>query len=94
MTTVADLDPAMSFDELAKVYEENSEPFESLAQCNLFLRAAAMLRRRIPEEAEQGGERIRTRDLDSQMQIARRARAVFQVASQKPVAIIPPANLR
>ena len=94
MTTVNDLDPAMTRDEWALVFRRNSEPFATLAQCELLIRAAAVLRQIDPEEAEQGGERIRTRDIDVQSQIARRARAAFQYGTQKPVHIIPPANLR
>ena len=94
MTAVADLDADMSYDELKKVYFKNCEPFESLAQCKLLRHVAARLRFLVPAEAEQGGERLTTRDVDTQSQIARRAQARFEFNGQKPVHIIPPDNLR
>ena len=94
MVLAADLTSQMSFDDLAAVVEENGEPFESLAQCDVFLRAAAMLFRRAPEEIEEGGQKMRTRDIERLMLVARKARARFQYCIQKPVHIIPPAALR
>ena len=89
-----DLTAGLSYSELARIVEEHGEPYESLAQCNLFLRAAGMLRRRVPEETEHSGERMRTRDLLAMIEEARRARGVFLIAAQKPTVLVPCDDLR
>lgn len=90
----ADLTAELSYADLARIVDENGEPFESLAQCDLFLRAAGMLRRRVPEEADHSGERIRTRDLLSMIEEARRFRGVFRMTSEQPTVIVPRDDLR
>ncbi|MBN1855078.1 MAG: hypothetical protein JW829_20260 [Pirellulales bacterium] len=89
-----DLTADLAYDELARIADENGEPFNTLAQCDLFLRAAGMLRRRIPEEADNAGERIRTRDLNTMMAEARKARSIFLLANQSPTVIVPCDDLR
>lgn len=78
-----------SFEELARIVDENCEPFESLAQVNRFIKAAAMYRRREPAESENNGERITKRDLESMLVEARKAQAVFQMASGRTPVIVP-----
>ena len=89
-----DLTADLTYAELAAVVDENREPFYSLDQCELYLRAAGMLRRRVPEEADHSGERIRSRDLQVGIEMARKSRGVFLLSAQCPVSIIPPDDLR
>ena len=70
-----DLTADLMYLDLGRIVDENGKPFESLAQCDLFLRVAGMLRRRAPEEANHSGERIRTRDLLNMIEEARLAKA-------------------
>lgn len=90
----SELTADLSYSDIARIVDENGEPYESLAQCDLFLRAAGMLRRRVPEETDHSGERIRTRDLLSMIEECRRARNVFLFAAQKPTVIVPRDLLR
>lgn len=87
--TAAEVTADLTYDELARIWEENGEPFDSRAQCDLFLRVASILRRRTPQEAEQSGNRIATRDLLDSIHQARKARAVFLIADEKPTVIVP-----
>lgn len=90
----SDLTAATSIDELYAVYDANCEPFESLAQCDLFLRAASILRRRLPAETEGQGERIALRDLESAIVEARKARGAFAFYATPATVIVPPDELR
>ena len=90
----SDLTADLTYADLARIVDENGEPFVSLDQCELYLRAAGMLRRRTPAEAEQSSARINTRDLNTMMAEARKARAVFLLANQSPTIIVPRDDLR
>jgi hypothetical protein len=83
-----------TFEELATIVDDNSEPFDSLEQCRRFLRAASMLWRREPSESEIGGERIIKRDLQAQMDRARRAQGIFLMTSQGSTVIVPSDDMR
>jgi len=89
----ADIKAGATYSDLARLYDENCEPFETVTQCNLFLRVASILRRRTPEEADHSGERIRTRDIDVAMQQARKEKGVLLVCA-KPAEVIVPGPLR
>lgn len=89
-----DLTAALTYAELAAIVDENGEPFESVAQCDLYLRAASMLRRRVPEEADHSGERIRTRDLLEGMKEARKVKAILSYTGRAHEVIVPTDELR
>lgn len=84
----------MSYGDLVAVYETNCEPFVSVAQCDLFLRAASMLRRRTPAETEHVGERLVLRDIDSAMAEARKARGILTLQCGPATVYVPPDELR
>jgi hypothetical protein len=89
MPSHSDLTANLTYAELADIVDENGEPFETVEQCKLYLRAASMLRRRVPEESEQSGERLRTRDLLEGIKEARKWMSIYLLSSEKPQAITP-----
>ena len=84
----------MSLEDLAAVVDNNCEPFTSVAQCDLYIRAANMYWRRVGEELEHSGERIKTRDLMRSIEHARKMRAVLSLQSQPGEVIVPTDCLR
>ncbi len=89
-----DLTADLTYDELAKIVDEHGEPFASVQQCDLYLRAAGMLWRRVPEEAEHAGERFRSRDLQTGIKLARLSRGMLLLQAQRPVGIVTTDDLR
>jgi len=84
-----------SYADLARLHDENCEPFDSLSQCDLFLRVASRLRRMTPDETEHSGNRIKTRDLMDSIQEARRYRNIYSLKiNQRPTVIVPKDNLQ
>lgn len=92
--TAADITRDVPYADLAGIFRENCEPFSSIEQCDLLLRVGSILRQMVPEEADHGGERIRTRDIEVAMAEARKAKAVFGMTSQAATVIVPPDCLR
>lgn len=90
----SDLSAETTTDDLWRAYDANCEPWESLAQCDLFLRAAAILRRRLPAEVEGAGERLTLRDLDDAMRECRKHRGVFALGAAPVQVPVPPDALR
>jgi hypothetical protein len=90
----SDLTPAMTIANLWEVYETHSEPFESVNQCNVFLRAASMLRGRLPAESEGNGERVSLRDIESAMVEARKQRNIMLAVCRPATVIVAPDRLR
>ena len=82
----------LSYSELARIVDENCEPFTTLAQCDRFIKAASMLRRREPSESESQGERVSKRDLMDQIVEARKAREVFLLTSSTRTTVIVPTD--
>lgn len=90
----SDLSPTMTLADLWRVYDANCEPFQSVAQCDLYLRAANMLYRRLPAESEGAGERITLRDLSMAIAEARKARGILSFGAAGATVIIPHDDLR
>lgn len=90
----SDLSSATSLDELWRVYADNCEPFYSVAQCDLFLKAANILRARLPAETEGNGERVSLRDLIAAIEFARKVRYGLCFASRPATVVVPPDRLR
>ena len=91
---LADVTSALTTPELRRIVEDHGEPFKSAAQCEVFLRAAGMLWRRTPAEGEESGSRVVTRDLQRQMDEARKALGRFEMTSEGATVIVPPNDLR
>lgn len=72
-----------SDEELERVYENNSEPFSSIEQVERFIRAASMLRQRVPAESEHSGERYSLRDIMESLSRAQRWRAVYLMSCRR-----------
>lgn len=90
----ADIAPSISYSDLTAIVDQHHEPWESVAQCDVFLRAAQMLRRREPSEAEKDGMRYSKRDLESAIVQCRKQRAVLALCSRPTEVIVPPDELR
>jgi len=83
-----------SYSELARICDDNCEPFETQEQTELFIKAASMLRRREPSEHERDGVRVNKRDLMDQIAEARKALAIFQITSRDVSVIVPTNDLQ
>ncbi len=84
----------MTYDELAAVYDDNCEPFSSVEQCDLFIKAANVLWRREKDEAEHSGERYKTRDYMRAIERAEKAKKVLLFTCQPGEVIVTPDRLR
>jgi hypothetical protein len=74
---------AATTEELFAVYDDNAEPFRSLDQCDLFIRAASILLRRVPIESDQVGSRFKLNDVRADLETARRWRSSFLGAERR-----------
>lgn len=66
-----------STEDLEQAFDDNAQPFSSLAQVERFIRAATLLKRRDPEEFETRGQRQRMQSLQPELDAAVRWRAVY-----------------
>lgn len=80
----------LPLEELTRITWDHGPPFDSRARAAQFIRYASVLRHRLPEEADHGGQRVRTRDLDAMIQQARKALAVATLAARGPTVIASP----
>ncbi len=80
----SDISPETPYEDLVLLYDTHCAPFESEEQASIFIRVASILQRRVPEETEHSGERLRLRDLEVQLQRATRWRAARRVACRTP----------
>jgi hypothetical protein len=81
-----------SYADLARIVDDNCEPFFSIEQCDRFIKAASILRRREPSETEEDGIRVSKRDLMDQIAEARKAREALTITTAQRVTVVVPAG--
>lgn len=79
-----------SFEDLIRIYRENCG-LNSLAECDRAVRALRQLKLIRPKETEAGGERMTMEDIQSAIDEATQAMAVFQMNSGRVQVITPSA---
>ena len=89
-----DISAEIAYSDLKRIVYENGEPWSSVAQCDLYLRAAGMYRDTQSAEAEKDGLRISKRDIESSIVECRKARAALLFTCQPATVIVPPDELR
>lgn len=64
-------------EEVIRAYESNAAPFASLEQVDRFIRAAGILRQRLPADTEHAGHRTSLRDVMDELSEAKRWRSMY-----------------
>ena len=72
-----------TIEDMERVYMDNAAPFESINQVDKFIRAATLLRNATPEESDQAGTRLRMRDIQEDINEAKRWRSVYLNSSRR-----------
>ena len=83
----------MTYSEIVAEYLDNIR-MESATECRNLIAAIDALQLVRPTETESGGQRITTRDLRETRNSAQSKLASYQLACNRPVAIVPPNDLR
>lgn len=79
-----------SFEDLLRIYRENCG-LSCLAECNRALRALRQLKMIRPKETEAAGERMEMEEIQSAIDEATQAMAVFRMNSSRVQVITPSA---